>query len=232
MRNVELRSLRSQIGFIENSLSNQTRAPKSMRAGFEARLNELRERVKELESRPVDIVAEVLVDNDRIRAARGIDIRFGSEMLAGIESVTRLIRQQRESELRVQKKQPASRRAIITAAVSGSFGFQLEEEDDEAAEGNTVPVSSGITEFGEILDRLSGSDEDFNTFLVETPDKVRSEVGKLLATVAERNASLKFNNSVRRVEISSQKVRAASERLAAEIKSEVMQWWASKGEQS
>lgn len=217
MRNNELRSVRSEIGFLEAMLRDLAGASRLSRAGFEARLVDLRARAAQLEALPADVVAEVLVDNPKIRAARGISVRFGSDMLAGIESTTRAIRQQQEAWVRGQKKQPAVRSAIITAAVNGSFGFRIEEEQIEGAEGNAVPVSSGITELGEIIERLGGSDDEFETFLAETPATVRQEVGKLLGTVAEHDASLKFNNSVRRVEIPSNRVRSAAEKLAADV---------------
>ena len=162
------------------------------------------------------------MDNPRIRQQRGVDVRFAADMLAGIESTTKSLRQQQEAIVRAQRKRPASRRAVVTATVHGSFGFRIEEESDPDAEEGAVPLASGVVELGGLLERLGGGEEEFEAFLAETPAPVRSELGKLFKTVADRDAALKFSGGGHAVAISVEQVRATAGRLDTDVRVETI----------
>lgn len=218
MRNHQLDSVEAEIGFLEEMLAefDGGEIPLSY-LSFAGRIKELRQEAERLRREPIPVTAELFVDSNRIRHTHSIDARFASDLLDGVDKITCAIRKQAEVDLAGRRKKPAPVRNLLTATLRGSFGFRIEEEvvGPEADDSNAV--TGGLREFGEILERLSGSDDEFYLFLAETPPPVRAEVGKFFGTVASNNAMLRFENDDRRVVIAQERVKSVAEQMQRDV---------------
>jgi len=193
---------------LEGELAALTRALKSlgeedvvMQMGFEDRLFELQQQLDIVKAHPLPNTASAALffGGNPVIGSRGIESEFGSKAVGFFQD---LVSKQYASEAgglgqRGVVRDKGSTRLHITNVVRGSFGFMLEEIDNQAGLIDS-PLKDSVDHVADLIAAFGDDDEErFQTAIEEIDDRVLGTTREFFALMRLNGATFRIVNGER-----------------------------------
>jgi len=205
--------VRSEVATLEGLLSSLSEERIIERIGIEERLAQARERLAELEARPLARSLAITFRGAPVEGTRSIDAGFGSAALkAFIEATDTVVASLVSEALRGRGRLPGTGRSLrIVDTAQGSFGFELElppptpDEPQLELEGldqGLDPYVSAIaTTFALLADAAVSDEEGVSDVVAEIHPRAAAKVQAFAKVLSDAGAGFAAEFDGRRVRL-------------------------------
>lgn len=219
---------RSQREFLEAQLSAVTSILESLapdalleRLGFEDRLATLSAALAtEGDSAKNFAHARLIFGGDPVAEAEGIEARFAADALSAYQD---LVSKTLAAPVTLNSSGPIpferQSRLHITDVVRGSFGFELDEVQEQDSFTPT-PLRLAVEQVASLVFAAARSDDEFLDAVVDTHPRVRDSLRHFINTIYKANATIGIETWDATMKIDAQTIELANERVSIEWRDE------------
>ncbi|MBP2304606.1 hypothetical protein GBZ48_17785 [Azospirillum melinis] len=206
-KRLELEALRADLAAVESIIANLDAEDFVAKLSFEARRDELLHEIKKIDHR-ADTLASVAIffQGKPVLGSRAIDAEFASNAVAMYQDIVSKKLAVKETGGLAQRGPIPVRNASklnIVDIVHGSFGFVLEEDDENGVPLFNSSLRDVVSEAGTVVEKFSSNnDEDFSRELEEIDQRLFSSVKKFYRHLHDNEASIRLveNDSERKID--------------------------------
>lgn len=191
------------------------------RLGLESRLAELNARIEaqDLEPEETNASAALFFGGRPVNGSRGIEAEFGTGAIATFQELVSKVLAKNTSGLGI--KGPIANKSAatmhITNIVRGSFGFLLEEVQDQAQLIDTS-LKNAVEEATKLLDVFGTADEEhFQTAIVEVDQRILGTASDFFNLMRQHGATLRMVAGENEFQFGSEAVARGFERASGTL---------------
>lgn len=214
-------ALLSDIASVQALLVRATGRDRLGAISLRARLDTLEAQLQELEQQTALTASVALIfDGGPVRGSSAIDADFAGQALQDYqELITRQIASVASGGLSARGAIPASirqqSRLNITALVHGSFGFVLEENDNDQPPMFETPAHVAVQSVTDLLQGVASADEAwFERQLPELDIRLFSGLRTFVSTLYKAGSTLKLSEEARDLRLTPSDIERAYERIS------------------
>ncbi len=187
-----------------------------MSESLRERLSNLRQKIESLPDEIIEAKIQMLFSGNAVSGSIGIKSEFLSKALKPFQEMIKtqaaIVRYGRVGARGKAKKGPNTD-LFLTALPVGSFGVELSQLEGDEELFETEEVSEALKGIVKLIQHSSIDDQTFETAIDDAPERIFTNLKKFLKEVAEENSILKMVCGELGVEITSENILNAYNRV-------------------
>lgn len=187
-----------------------------MSVGLKEKLDTLKKELIDLENAPAEAKVQLLFSGNAVVGSEGIKSTFVSKTISPFQEMvktqTALLKFGRVGK-RGQARNSSVSDLYLTALPIGSFGVELTQLETKDLF-DSSDVSSAISDIMTLVENSATDDQSFEKIVENIPSRNLTNLRKFLEEISEEKSTLRMESGEQVVELTSQKVREAYDRVS------------------